>query len=103
MAYWSDLDQMILPHGNARLDHPDLYVRNVRVHGVGHMSLPLDGQVVHEISAVFSQLDSDGTTLSAGSHAAAGGDGGTAPPAPPHAVGVLTPRRPTRPPTPGPP
>jgi triacylglycerol lipase len=66
VAYWSDLDQMILPHGNARLDHPDLYVRNVRVHGVGHMSLPLDGQVVHEISAVFSQLDWDGTTLSAG-------------------------------------
>lgn len=66
VAYWSDLDQMILPHGNARLDHPDLFVRNVRVHGVGHMSLPLDGQVVHEISAVFSQLDWDGTTLSAG-------------------------------------
>ena len=66
VAYWSDLDQMILPHGNARLEHPDLYVRNVRVHGVGHMSLPLDGQVVHEISAVLSQLDWDGTTLSAG-------------------------------------
>lgn len=66
VAYWSDLDQMILPHGNARLDHPDLYVRNVRVHGVGHMSLPLDGQVVHEISAVLSQLDWDGTTLRAG-------------------------------------
>jgi pimeloyl-ACP methyl ester carboxylesterase len=66
VAYWSDLDQMILPHSGARLDHPDLYVRNVRVHGVGHMSLPLDGQVVHEISAVLSQLDWDGTTLSAG-------------------------------------
>jgi triacylglycerol lipase len=66
VAYWSDLDQMILPHRNARLDHSDLYVRNVRVHGVGHMSLPLDGQVVHEISAVLSQLDWDGTTLSAG-------------------------------------
>jgi hypothetical protein len=66
VAYWSDLDQMILPHGNARLDHADLFVRNVRVHGVGHMSLPLDGQVVHEISAVLSQLDWDGTTLSAG-------------------------------------
>jgi hypothetical protein len=66
VAYWSDLDQMILPHGNARLEHPDLSVRNVRVHGVGHMSLPLDGQVVHEISAVLSQLDWDGTTLRAG-------------------------------------
>jgi triacylglycerol lipase len=66
VAYWSDLDQLILPHGNARLEHPDLFVRNVRVHGVGHMSLPLDGHVVHEISAVLSELDWDGTTLRAG-------------------------------------
>jgi pimeloyl-ACP methyl ester carboxylesterase len=66
VAYWSDLDQMILPHSGARLDHPDLYVRNVRVHGVGHMSLPLDGQVVHEISGLLSELDWDGTTLRAG-------------------------------------
>jgi triacylglycerol lipase len=66
VAYWSDLDQMILPHGNARLEHPSLSARNVRVHGVGHMSLPLDGQVVHEISAVLGQLDWDGTMLTAG-------------------------------------
>jgi triacylglycerol lipase len=66
VAYWSDLDQLILPHVNARLEHPDLSARNVRVHGVGHMSLPLDGQVVHEISVVLSQLDWDGTTLTAG-------------------------------------
>jgi predicted alpha/beta hydrolase len=66
VAYWSDLDQLILPHVNARLEHPDLSARNVRVHGVGHMSLPLAGQVVHEISVVLSQLDWDGTTLTAG-------------------------------------
>jgi triacylglycerol lipase len=66
VAYWSDLDQLILPHDNARLEHPDLSARNVRVHGVGHMSLPLDGQVVHEISALLSELDWDGTTLRAG-------------------------------------
>jgi hypothetical protein len=66
VAYWSDLDQLILPHGSARLEHPDLSARNVRVHGVGHMSLPLDGQVVHEISALLSELDWDGTTLQPG-------------------------------------
>ena len=66
VAYWSDLDQLIVPHDGARLDHPDLSARNVRVHGVGHMSLPLDGQVVHEISLLLSELDSDGTTLTAG-------------------------------------
>ena len=66
VAYWSDLDQLIIPHSGARLEHPDLAARNVRVHGVGHMSLPLDGRVVHEISALLSQLDTDGATLQAG-------------------------------------
>jgi pimeloyl-ACP methyl ester carboxylesterase len=66
VAYWSDLDQMILPHENGRLDHPDLAVRNVLVRGRGHLSIPIDGDVVHGISTVLSQLDSDGTTLQAG-------------------------------------
>jgi triacylglycerol lipase len=66
VAYWSQLDQLILPHEHARLEHPDLSVRNVLVPGVGHMSIPIDGQVVHEISLLLSQLDSDGTVLSAG-------------------------------------
>jgi hypothetical protein len=66
VAFWSDLDQMILPHESARLAHPDLSARNVLVHGLGHMSIPLDGRVVHEITMLLSELDSDGTTLTAG-------------------------------------
>ena len=66
VAYWSELDQLILPHENARLEHPDLAARNVLVPGVGHMSIPISGRVVHEISILLSVLDSDGTTLSAG-------------------------------------
>ncbi|HET9655219.1 MAG TPA: alpha/beta fold hydrolase [Kineosporiaceae bacterium] len=66
VAYWSPMDQLILPHENARLEHPDLSARNVLVPGVGHMSIPIDGTVVHEISLLLSQLDSDGTVLSAG-------------------------------------
>ena len=66
VAYWSQMDQLILPHENARIDHPDLSARNVCVPGVGHMSIPIDGQVVHEISLLLSQLDSDGRVLSAG-------------------------------------
>jgi hypothetical protein len=66
VAYWTQLDQLILPHENARLEHPDLSVRNVLVPGVGHMSIPIDGHVVREISLLLSQLDSDGTVLSAG-------------------------------------
>ena len=66
VAYWSDLDQMIFPQRNARLLHPDLTVRNVKVHGIGHMSLPINGDVVHGISTTLAQLDADGSTLTAG-------------------------------------
>lgn len=66
VAYWSQMDQLILPHENARIAHPDLSARNVCVPGVGHMSIPIDGQVVHEISLLLSQLDSDGQVLAAG-------------------------------------
>jgi pimeloyl-ACP methyl ester carboxylesterase len=58
VAYWSDLDQLIVPQRNARLDHPDLEVRNVLVHGIGHLSLPINGGIVREISNVLAHLDS---------------------------------------------
>lgn len=66
VAYWSDIDQIIVPHDNARLMHPDLTTRNVLVHGVGHMSLPIAGRVANEISTLLSELDADGSTISAG-------------------------------------
>lgn len=66
VAYWSDLDQLIVPKRSARLDHPDLQVRNVLLRGVGHMSLPNSGRVVHEIAMLLAHLDEDGTTLHAG-------------------------------------
>ena len=46
--------------------HPDLTVRNEAVHGVGHLSLPINGDVVQRVSAALSELNSDGSTLSAG-------------------------------------
>lgn len=48
VAVWSDLDQVIRPVRNARLDHPDLDLANVRVRGVGHLSLPFSRQVAYE-------------------------------------------------------
>jgi len=66
VAFWSDMDQMVLPHRHGRLEHPDLSVRNVLVRAVGHMSIPLDGRVVREISALLSQLDTGGGTVTAG-------------------------------------
>jgi pimeloyl-ACP methyl ester carboxylesterase len=66
VAYWSDLDQVIVPHVSARLDHPDLGARNVRVHDVGHLSMPRAGRVAHDIAGLLSQLDHDGHVLAAG-------------------------------------
>jgi triacylglycerol lipase len=49
VVVWSDFDQVVIPRENARLGHPDLEVHEIAVHGVGHMSLPVDGRVVHDV------------------------------------------------------
>ncbi|MBT2384877.1 alpha/beta fold hydrolase [Streptomyces sp. ISL-11] len=41
IGFWSDLDQLMVPVETARIDHPDLIARNVRVTGVGHLALPV--------------------------------------------------------------
>lgn len=66
VAIWSDLDQLVLPQRNARILHPDLRARNVLLRGIGHMSLPVDRRVVHEISLTLAQLDHDGSALASG-------------------------------------
>lgn len=66
LAVWSDLDQLIVPKRNARVDHADLDARNLLVRGVGHMSLPIHRRTVHEISLTLAQLDSHGATVTPG-------------------------------------
>ena len=66
LVFHSDIDQLVVPHDNARLAHPDLTVRNEPVHGVGHLSLPISGDVVQRVAEALSELNSDGSTLSAG-------------------------------------
>ena len=65
LAVWSDLDQLVVPQTNGRITHPDLRARNMMVHGVGHMSLPIDGHVVHEICQTLAHLDQDGSIADA--------------------------------------
>ena len=57
VAFWSDIDQLVIPQSHARIEHPDLRARNVLVRGVGHLSLPVDGRVVREISTTLALLD----------------------------------------------
>jgi pimeloyl-ACP methyl ester carboxylesterase len=66
ISYWSDTDVVIVPQGNGALRHPDLSVRNIRLHGVGHTSLPIIGDVVHGISTALAELDQEGDTVTAG-------------------------------------
>jgi pimeloyl-ACP methyl ester carboxylesterase len=63
LAFWSDHDEVVVPGSSACIDHPDLDVRNVLVRGVGHIAMPIDGRVVHEIGATLAHLDPDGRTL----------------------------------------
>jgi triacylglycerol lipase len=66
ISYWSDNDVAIVPRRAAALRHPDLQARNVRLHGAGHLTLPMLGEVVHGISTALAQLDADGTTVRTG-------------------------------------
>lgn len=66
VAFWSDLDELIVPKRSARIDHPDLSARNVLLRGVGHMALPIHGRVVREITALLAHLDHEGHTVTAG-------------------------------------
>ncbi|MEU8225850.1 alpha/beta fold hydrolase [Kribbella sp. NPDC048915] len=59
VAFYSDVDQLIVPQRRARIRHPDLTASNVRVHGVGHLSLPFHGEVVHHITGVLAHLDEE--------------------------------------------
>ena len=66
VAFWSDLDQLMVPKRSARIEHPDLLARNVLLRGVGHMSLPIDRRVVREIAGLLAHLDEDGSTVTPG-------------------------------------
>ncbi len=72
LCYWSDIDQLMFPQRTAALEHPDLNVTNIEMHGVGHMSLPIMRSVVHGISSALAHLDSDGSTVAPGATPFAG-------------------------------
>lgn len=57
VAFYSDVDQLIVPQRRARIRHADLVASNVRIRGVGHLSLPFHGEVVHRITGVLAHLD----------------------------------------------
>lgn len=50
VAVHSDRDEVVLPHRSAELDHPDLSVSRIPVHGVGHLALLVNGAVMHTVA-----------------------------------------------------
>jgi pimeloyl-ACP methyl ester carboxylesterase len=60
VAFWSDLDQLMIPVEAARLEHPDLRTKNIKVSGIGHLSLPVHGTVAAEIRQELGERGSLG-------------------------------------------
>ncbi|WNV74883.1 triacylglycerol lipase [Geodermatophilus sp. DSM 44513] len=58
-AIYSDLDQVVVPTGAGRCDHPDLRARNVLVRGVGHTSLPFHRGVLDEVATTLAGVRRD--------------------------------------------
>ncbi|MFD7664908.1 esterase/lipase family protein [Streptomyces sp. NPDC059788] len=54
VCFWSDLDQLMVPVETARIDHRDLITRSVRVSGIGHLALPVNGAVAAGIREALS-------------------------------------------------
>lgn len=61
VAIYSDRDTVV-PRRSARLEHPDLSVTCLQVHGVGHLSLLVNGTVAHAIATALTK-DANATTL----------------------------------------
>ncbi|WP_151484365.1 esterase/lipase family protein [Streptomyces albicerus] len=54
VAFYSDLDEAVIPAARGRIDHPDLKARNVLVPGVGHLTLPLHQPVIDQMRSLLT-------------------------------------------------
>lgn len=61
VAFWSDTDEAVVPAVNAALHQEGVATTNIRLRGIGHLSLPILPSVVHEIATRLTQLDSEGS------------------------------------------
>ena len=57
LAFHSDIDHVIWPTRNARIDHPDLQVTNIEVRGVGHLSMPNNSRIAFTIAQSLRELN----------------------------------------------
>jgi hypothetical protein len=45
VAFWSDWDETMAPAEAAQVEHPDLIARNVHIAGIGHLTMPVHGEI----------------------------------------------------------
>src|SRR5262249_40931218 len=57
IAFWSDADQLMIPKETARIDHPDVISRNIRVNGIGHLALAVHFSVAARIHKALEATD----------------------------------------------
>jgi hypothetical protein len=57
ISFWSDVDQLMIPAETARIDHPDLRARSVRVTGIGHLALPVHHAIAAEVREALDAPD----------------------------------------------
>ena len=60
IAFFSDIDHLVVPGRNARIDHPDLNVQNIAALGVGHLSMPNNRRIAFTIARALYELDPAG-------------------------------------------
>jgi triacylglycerol lipase len=51
------LGHVVVPSRNAWIDHPDLKARNIAVRGIGHLSMPNNGEIAFGIASALRELD----------------------------------------------
>jgi len=60
VCYYSNLDGLVLPPGNARLTDPKLRARNILVKDLGHLSLLVSRPLIRSIGEILSTLGDAG-------------------------------------------
>ncbi|HEX7303114.1 esterase/lipase family protein [Lentzea sp.] len=61
VAVWSEMDQVIVPQRNARLEHPSLVVEEHQIRDSGHLSLPVDTRTLHVVVTAITRSDDAST------------------------------------------
>ncbi|HEV7907236.1 MAG TPA: alpha/beta fold hydrolase [Pseudonocardiaceae bacterium] len=57
VVVWSEMDQVIIPQRNARLEHPSLTVEEHQIRDSGHLSLPVDSRTLHVVVTSITRSD----------------------------------------------